>query len=259
MLSAIQKELLEETELGRELLAQNQEAQKAVKALQDASKEGLTRERLLEILAEIKSDSALTTVVSLTRNGMDYQFFQSLTERIEKETGEKKQLFTELREKLLKITREIDLEMKKHMDEAQKLLNSILSEPNLEEAVKNHLPELDEFFTQAIRTEFDQANQAGDLARIEKIQKVTSIIEKISAPPPEVELIQKLLDAKEDAEQLKILEENSAMVTNELLQAMNSIIAEGQARNQSPELIQALQNVYKIALRYNMGKNLRAK
>lgn len=258
LLAAIQKELLEETEIGRELLAQNQEAQKAVKALQEASKEGLTRERLLAILSEVKSDSALTTVVSLTRNGMDYQFFQSLTERIEKETGKKKQQFTELREKLLKITREIDLEMKKHMDEAQKLLNSILSEANLEEAVKKHLPELDEFFTQAIRTEFDQANQAGDLARIEKIQKVTSIIEKESAPPPEVELIQKILDAKDEAAQRKVLEENAGMVTDELLQAMNSIIAEGQARNQSPELLQALQGVYKLALRFNMEKNLRS-
>lgn len=258
LLAAIQKELLEETEIGRELLAQNQEAQKAVKALQEASKEGLTRERLLAILSEVKSDSALTTVVSLTRNGMDYQFFQSLTERIEKETGKKKQQFTELREKLLKITREIDLEMKKHMDEAQKLLNSILSEANLEEAVKKHLPELDEFFTQAIRTEFDQANQVGDLARIEKIQKVTSIIEKESAPPPEVELIQKILDAKDAAAQRKVLEENAGMVTDELLQAMNSIIAEGQARNQSPELLQALQGVYKLALRFNMEKNLRS-
>jgi uncharacterized protein YutE (UPF0331/DUF86 family) len=257
LLAAIQKELLEETEIGRELLAQNQEAQKAVKALQDASKEGLTRERLLEILLEIKSDSALTTVVSLTRNGMDYQFFQTLTELIEKETGEKKQQLTSLREKLLRVTREIDLEMKKHMDEAQKLLNSILSETNLEEAVKKHLPEIDEFFTQAIRAEFDQANQAGDLARIEKIQKVTSIIEKESAPPPEVELIQKLLDAKDEATQRKVLEENAGMVTDELLQAMNSIIAEGQARNQSPELILALQAVYKLALRFNMEKNLK--
>lgn len=257
LLSDIQKELLENTVLGRELLAQNQEAQKAVKALQDASKEGLTRERLLDILAEIKSESALTTVVSLTRNGMDYQFFQALTERIEKESGEKKQQFTELREKLLKLTREIDLQMKKHMEDTEKLLNSILDEANLEEAVSKHLPELDEFFSQALRTEFDRANQAGDLARIDKIQKVSSILEKLSSPPPEVELIQKLLDAPDETAQRQVLEENNALVTDELLQAMNSIISEGQARNQNPELIRALESAYKLALRFNMEKKLR--
>ena len=191
MLSAINKELLEQTEVGRELLAQNQEAQTAIKALQEASKNGLTREHLLEILSEIKSLSALTTVVSLTRNGLDYQFFQSLTERIEKETGDLKQKFTDLREKLLKITRDYDLEVNKRITAAEKLLDTILAEANLEEAVKKHIQEIDEFFTQAIHTAFDKANQAGDSARLEKIQKLTSIIEKESAPPPELDLIQK--------------------------------------------------------------------
>jgi CpXC protein len=257
MLSAINKELLEETEVGRELLAQNQEAQTAIKSLQDASKEGLTRERLLDILSQIKSESALTTVVSLTRNGLDYQFFQSLTERIDKETGEAKQKFTDLREKLLKITRDYDLEVNKRIATAEKLLDTILADDNLEEAVKKHLAEIDEFFTQTIRTAFDKANQAGDLARLEKIQKVTAIIEKESAPPPELELIQKLVDAKEAAERRKLFEENSALVTDELLQALNSIIAEGQTRKESPELITTLESIYKEALRFSMEKKLK--
>lgn len=257
MLSSINKELLEQTEVGRELLAQNQEAQTAIKALQEASKNGLTRERLLEILSEIKSLSALTTVVSLTRNGLDYQFFQSLTERIEKETGDLKQKFTDLREKLLKITRDYDLEVNKRIAEAEKLLDTILAEANLEEAVKKHIQEIDEFFTQAIRTAFDKANQAGDSARLEKIQKLTSIIEKESAPPPELDLIQKLVDAKDEAERHQIIEENGAMITDELLQALNSIIAEGQSRKESPELIHVLESIYKEALRFSMEKKLK--
>ncbi|MEA5078435.1 MAG: CpXC domain-containing protein [Anaerolineaceae bacterium] len=257
MLADLQKELLENTEIGRELLAQNQEAQKAMKAIQEASKEGLTREKLLDILAEIKSESSLTTVVSLTRSGMDYQFFQALTDRIEKESAEAKQVFTDLREKLLKITREYDLQMKKQMENSEKILNSILEEADLEAAISKHLPELDEFFSQALRSEFDRANQAGDLARIEKIQKISSILEKMSAPPPEIELIQKLLDAPDEALQRQVLEENAALVTDELLQAMNSIINEGQARQQNPELVQALESAYKLALRFNMEKKLR--
>jgi hypothetical protein len=258
LLAEIQKELLQETEFGRELWSQNQEAQKAIKALQEASKDGLTRERLLEILAEIKSESALTTVVSMTRSGLDYQFFQSLSEKIDKESEENKKPLTELREKLLKITREYDLELKKRMEAAEKLLDIVLAETDLEAAVKNHLPEMDDFFSQAIRMEFDKANQAGDLARIEKIQKVTTLIEKESAPPPEIELIQKLIDAKEEVVQRKVLEENAAMVSDELLQALNSIIAEGQSRSQSPELLKSLEEIYKLALRFNMEKKLKS-
>jgi hypothetical protein len=257
MLSALNQELLEGTEMGRELLAQNQEAQKALKALQDASKNGLTRERLLEILSEISSVSALTTVVSLTRNGLDYQFFQSLTERIEKETGEAKEKYTALRDNLLKITRDYDNEINKRMANAGKLLDSILAEADMEEAVKKHANEIDDFFSQAIHSAFDKANQSGDLARLEKIQKLSAVIEKFSTPPPELELIQKLVDAKDDIERHRLMEENNDLITDELLQALNSIIAEGQSHKENPELITILESIYKQALRFNMEKKLK--
>ncbi len=71
-----------------------------------------------------------------------------------------------------------------------------MAEPNIEEAVKKHLGEMDEFFSQAVQIEFENARQNNDLARIEKIQKIITIIEKESAPPPEVALIQKILEAQ---------------------------------------------------------------
>jgi hypothetical protein len=257
LLNEIQKQLLNETEVGKTLLAQSQETQAAITALQEASKTGLTREMLLDTLIGLKSDSSLTTVVSLTRNGLDYQFFQLLSEKIDQDNTDKKQSMIELRDKLLNLTREIDEELKKRLGEGVKLLYSILEEPNLEEAVKKHLPELDEFFTQAVQSEFEAAHQKGDLARIEKIQKVISIVEKESAPPPEIELIQSLLEAADEPSRIKILEENANMISDELLTAINSIITEGEARKQSPELVESLREIYKLALRFNMEKNLK--
>lgn len=257
LLNKIQQQLLQETEVGQKLLAQSQETQAALKTLQEASKTGLTRETLLDIISDLKSDSSLATIVSLTRSGMDYQFFQVLSERIEKVHEDKKQHLVDLRDKLLNLTREIDNELQKRLGEGAKLLESILSETNLEEAIKKHLPEMDEFFTQAVQSEFETARQKGDMVRIEKIQKVISIVEKESAPPPEVELIQKLLDVADESVRLKILEDHSTMINDSLLQAINSIITEGEARKQSPELLEALRLIYKQALRFNMEKNLK--
>jgi hypothetical protein len=257
LLNEIQVQLLNETEVGRTLLAQSEETNTALKALQEASKNGLTREILLDTLMGLKSDSSLTTIVSLARNGLDYQFFQLLSEKIEAEAPDKKQPLVDLRDKLLNITREIDNELKNRLAEGAKLLYTILAEPNLEEAVKKHLPEMDEFFTQALQSEFEAAHQKGDLERIEKIQKVISIVEKESAPPPEIELIQSLLESKDDAERQKILEAKSDLVNDQLLGAINAIIAEGEARKQSPELVESLRAVYKLALRFNMEKNLK--
>ena len=56
LLKEIQSELLKETKVGQELLAQSIETQAALKSLQDASKAGLTREKLLEILLGLKSE-----------------------------------------------------------------------------------------------------------------------------------------------------------------------------------------------------------
>jgi len=258
LLKDLQNELLQETKVGQELLAQSLEAQTALKSLQEASKAGLTREKLLEILLEMKSDSAITTVVSLTRNGLDYQFFQVLSERIDSAEAEKKQPLIDLRDKLLNITREIDNELNHRVEEGTKLLNSIIVEEDVETAVKKHLGEMDEFFSQAVQIEFENARQNNDLARIEKIQKIITIIEKESAPPPEVALIQTLLESPDDESRLKILQENHELANDNFLQTLNTIIAEGEARNQSPEMVGILQSVYKKALRMVMEKNIKA-
>lgn len=257
LLNEIQMQLLKETEVGKTLLAQSEETQAALKTLQEASKNGLTREILLDTLIGLTSDSSLTTIVSLARNGLDYQFFQLLSEKIEAEAEDKKQPLIDLRDKLLNITRDIDNELKNRLAEGAKLLYAILAEPDLEEAVKKHMPEMNEFFTQALQSEFEAAHQKGDMERIEKIQKVISIVEKESAPPPEIELIQSLLEAADDSARQKILEEKSNLVNDQLLTAINAIIAEGEARKQSPELVDSLRAVYKLALRHNMEKNLK--
>jgi hypothetical protein len=256
MLTVINQQLLQETEVGRTLLEQSQETQSALKSLQEASKNGLTREVLLDTLSGLKSDSAMTTVVSLARGGLDYQFFQLLSEKIDTSPEADKAKLVDLRDKLLNLTREIDNELKKRLEEGAKLLYTILADNDLESAVKKNLPAMDEFFTQALQSEFEAAHQNGDLGRIEKIQKVISIVEKESAPPPEIALIQKLLDAKEEPARSKILEENDALINDQLLQSVNAIITEGESRKQSPELLEALRVIYKQILRYSMEKNL---
>ncbi len=258
LLSQVQAELLNETEFGKKLLADSQETQQALKELDKANKEGLTRERLLDILSSVKSETSLTTLVSLTRSGLDYQFFQILSEKIEKEQGEKKQSLITLRDQLLDLTRKIDNEVKKRLDNAASLLESILKEADAQAAIEQHAEEIDEFFTQAVQVEFEKAHSENKLERMEKIQKVVSVLDKMTAPPPEVELIQKLLEASDDDARKKLMSENDALINDQFLQTINAIITEGSTRNQTPELLEALKSMYKMALRYNMEKNLRS-
>jgi hypothetical protein len=258
VLNQVQAELLQETEVGRKLLADSQETQEALKQLDAAQKTGLTREKLLEILASIKSETSLATLVGLTRSALDYQFFQVLSEQIEKETDEKKSSLVSLRDKLLDLTREIDLELKQRLQKANELLEKILKAEETEKMIEKSLPEVDDFFSQAVQMAFEKAREDNDLPRIEKIQKVIGILEKFSAPPAEIEFIQKLLEAPDNATLQQLLDEQPDQVNDQFLQTVNAIISEGESRNQSPELVEKLRGIYKQALRISMQRNLKS-
>ncbi len=145
----IQKQLLAETEYGKKLAAQTGEIQEALKTLQAAGK-GLDREKLLSILIEAPNDDRLNALVSFTRPGLDYLFFQSLTERIDKSSGDEKKKLETLREKLLEITRKIDQRAEEDYKRAVALLDEILAAENIQQATSDHLDEINDVFVQVL-------------------------------------------------------------------------------------------------------------
>ncbi|MDZ4158446.1 MAG: CpXC domain-containing protein, partial [Anaerolineaceae bacterium] len=104
-LTAMQKELLSMTEVGREILDQSREVQETIKSLQEASKNGLTREKLLDLILESPSETRVSIVVSMARSGMDYTFFQILSTKIETASEVEKANLGQIREKLLEMTK----------------------------------------------------------------------------------------------------------------------------------------------------------
>src|SRR5512138_1801277 len=106
----IQSQLLEETEFGRGLKESVGELEAATKALQEAG-QGLTREKLLDLIIGAPNDARVRAYVNLARNGMDYEFFQLLSNRIDKASGDEKTRLEGLREKLLNFTNEMDKQL----------------------------------------------------------------------------------------------------------------------------------------------------
>ncbi|HAD07257.1 MAG TPA: hypothetical protein DCE76_08880 [Anaerolineaceae bacterium] len=252
VLAAIQKELLDNTAVGKEIKSQSEEAQQAVQMLQEAAKEGFTRQKLLDlVLQTADSDVKLSTIVSMTRNGMDYPFFQMLAERIEQASGEEKTRLENLRQKLLEFTRKIDEQIQLQLEDSRKLLNQILAAENVETATQEHLGELDAYFVEVLQEELNAARSNGDLERIAKLQKVNGVLEQASAPPPELALIEQLLEAPNYDERMKLMQEKSEMVTPEFVQMLSALIAQSEEQ-QPPEVVSALKEIYRIALRVSM-------
>jgi ribosomal protein S27E len=129
----MQKKLIPLTTVGRQVDEQNKEVEAAVRSLEAAGKD-LTREKLLDIIQKAPNDIQLSVIASLTRSGLDYQFFQVLSDHIDRARGSGRERLIELREKLLKLTSEIDKQMALRATEARKLLDKILQSPNITEA-----------------------------------------------------------------------------------------------------------------------------
>lgn len=252
VLAAIQKELLDNTTIGQEIKSQSEEAQQAVQLLQEAAKEGFTRQKLLDLVVQTaESDVKLSTIVSMTRNGMDYTFFQMLAERIEQASDEEKTRLENLRQKLLDFTRKVDEQIQLQLEDSRKLLNQILAAENVETATQEHLGELDAYFVEVLQQELNAARSNGDLDRIAKLQQVNGVLEQASAPPPELALIEQLLEAPSYDERMKLLQEKSEMVTPEFVQMLSALIAQSEEQ-QPPEVVTALKEIYRIALRVSM-------
>jgi hypothetical protein len=174
-LDEIQQLLIENTEFGRQVKQQTEEVEAAVKSLQDAGQE-LTRDVLLDLVIDAPNDVRLSALVSLARPGMDYSFFQMLTERIDRTDGDEKERLIALREKLLDLTRQIDQELEARSGQARQLLNQVLQADDVNEAIQNIAPQIDEFFLQAVQETLDEARNSGDLEKINKLNQINDVI-----------------------------------------------------------------------------------
>jgi hypothetical protein len=257
----LQKQLVTETEYGRKVASQSNEIQEAIKTLQAAGK-GLDREKLLTILIEAPNEDRLNALASLTRPGLDYLFFQSLTERIEKYTGEARRKLETLRENLLEITRKLDQRAEEEFKRAEALLNKLVSAENIQQATTEHLNEINDIFVQILNRALQDANKKNDAVLMPKLQQILAVLQQASAPPPELALLEEMLATPDESALNKIIELHAAELTPEFTSLVASVISRSEEQTnemQSKEdskMLAKLQIIYRAILKFTMKKNL---
>jgi len=253
----LQQQILENTEFGQEVLHQAREQQAAMTALEEASKAGLTRQSLLELIIDAAdSEVRLATLVSMARAGLDYNFFQLLTERIQRASKGEQAKLTTLRDTLLEMTHEIDQAIKEQEELAGQALDEILASENIEQATMEALPMINEIFLEVLRARIQTARKADDQAELEKLQQVAGAIQKVSAPGANIQLIEALIQAEDDAEVQAILDENAEELTDEFTQFLYSLLSQTQGQEGREATAEKLQQVYRQVLRFTMKRNL---
>jgi len=254
----IQTQLLEETEYGRKLKETVGELEAAQKVLQDAG-ENLTREKLLDFVLESKNDARLRAYVTLARTGMDYIFFQNLSEKIEKAFGDEKNRLEGIREKLLEFSNEIDKQMEARFKQAQQFIEKLLEQDDIERATQANLENFTQEAVEVVNQMLRQASEKNDYTRMGKLQKMVQVLQAASAAPPEIAFIEELIQTPDNASVEKMLAENDEMVNQQFLDSLSGLVAQMEAQGDNPEakaMGEKLNEIYKVALKISMKKNM---
>jgi thioredoxin-like negative regulator of GroEL len=221
----------------------------------------LTREKLLELLINAPSEARQKAYVSLARAGMDYVFFQNLTEKIEKAAGDEKKKLEDLRQRTLDHVNEIDKQMEARYKQAQELIEKVLTQEDIAKATQDNLASFTQDAVDLVQTMLRQASEKNDYARMGKLQKMIEVLQAASAPPPEVAFIEQLLDAPDQAAVESMLAANESVVNDAFMEALNGLVAQidSQAERGSAEaktLSTKMQTIYKTALKFSMKKKI---
>jgi hypothetical protein len=256
----LQHQLMEETELGRKMKGQLAEVEEAVKTLQDAGKD-LTREKLLEIFIAAPSEERLKALVSMTRNGLDYSFFQKLTERIDHSSGDEKRRMEDLRTKLLDYINEIDRQVEIQLKQAREFVEELLAQPDIQKAARENLDQFNEITIQVVEAMYQEAQQKKDMDRVNKIQQLVMVLQQAGAPPREVEVIQTILE-QDEASFEKALAKHEKDITPQFMEMLSGLAMqmaqEGEEGSSEEEkaMMKKVQALYNAALKMEMKKNI---
>jgi len=258
-LNAIQQELLAETEFGKRLQGQVQEVEAAVKTLQEAG-QGLTREKLVDLLIEAPSEERRKALVGLTRAGLDYSFFQIFTDRIDRVSGEEKARLESIRSQLLEYISELDRALEEQMKAAQAFLEDLLKQADIKRATEENLDQFNEPAIQVLNQMIRDAQEKNDVSAMDKLQQVVGVLQQASAPP-ELSLIENLLD-HEPSEFDHALEEHDAEITPQFMDVLANLATQLETQPvdggnlEDRRMGERVQALFRAALKHSMKKNM---
>ncbi len=243
--------------VGEQLEAQETELRQAAEELRELG-DGLTREKLLDLVIEATSDERIVALVNLARQAMDYAFFQALSDRIDQAQGDERAELEQLRERLLEITQEIDEYQQARANQATGLLRSLLEAEDLDAALQSVLPMIDELFLGTLEANLVAAREQGNEQAAQKLERIQSkLTDHIQqSMPRSLQLAQQVLDEQdiEKAKRLRLSEpfELRQVVLNALLGATRRM-----EESDQPEHAERIRALHRHAARISMRRKMK--
>ncbi|HXF70078.1 MAG TPA: CpXC domain-containing protein [Thermoflexus sp.] len=243
---AIRDRLLELTPYGQTIRARTQIIEKFTRAP--------SGETLLEALLEAPDPATRQTLVALGRPFLDYRFFQNLTRRIEEAEAagrrEEAERLIALRREILEAREAVDREIRQIYEERARLIRELLSAPSereLQERLLQRIGEIDDIFFDVLQMNIQAALEAGDTRMAQALNLLGQIAMAVlqQTLPPELRLLNALLNVRSEEHRRQILERNRRLLTAEFrewLQQMETRMRE-EGRAEMAEQIAAIRSL----------------
>ena len=251
----LRNKLLELSAFGAQARQRQQMLEDTARELQ-ALGDKLTRDKLLELVLKAESDDKLAAYVSLARPGMDYSLFEALTKRIDKAQGAEKDRLAHIRDTLLQLTQEVDQATKAQMEEASQLLRQLLEAPDLDKALMDNLPRIDDAFMAVLNLNLEAAQKAGRPDVLERLNQIQAAIMRLiqESSPPEIHFINELMQIEAEEVAVAVLKKRASEINQPLVDAMTYLV-ENLRQGSQPEAAERLDRLRGVALGELMTAN----
>lgn len=200
------------------------------------------------LLANQKDEEIVDALIQIGANSglLRYEFFSILSQKIEQAeaegSAELAQNLTQLRGKLLAVYEEMQSASEMAVHEAMRTLDQILASPSLQQALMENLMNgtIDDAFMVALMSRLNAAEQNGSDQDAQKLGEVYQFIQEIMDQqqqyPPEVMFLNGLVQAESEAEQQALLDENEDLLSPQLLEMIDQVIAQADEAGQGDVL-----------------------
>ena len=156
------------------------------------------------------------------------------TAHIEAAQGDEAEQLKALREKLLKLTEELDNQMKEALRSSSQVLQTILQSPDLKAAVAENLEQIDDSFMMVLQSNIQQAAEQKQEQVLNALQAVYQevVAQLESRMPPELKLINQLLRASPGV-RAEYLREHAGEITPDVMRTMAGLVNDLNASGRS--------------------------
>jgi hypothetical protein len=245
------------TSFGKEIMAREAEFQEAAKSIQEAG-DSITHEKLMDIFIAAPTKERVDALIQLTRPALDYTFFSKLTEKIDNVEESDKERLSSLRTQILDTIEEIDKIQEARAAEAASLLKSLAEADDLDQAITQALPMVDELFLSILQANIRAAQERQDQASENRLREVDHRLREIirESLPPGLQLAQKILELDDLEEIQAILQDHTEQIDQDMLGALMSTSQRLESSG-NLEGAKRIQDIYRQALSLSMKSKMK--